>query len=58
LKSCIADLKKLATSKVKKTSAALGGAVSNSNQNSQSNLYKNAFNQGPYERFENKYGAP
>ncbi len=26
LKSCIADLKKLATSKVKKTSAALGGA--------------------------------
>jgi hypothetical protein len=34
LKSCIADLKKLATSKVKKTSAALGGAASNSNQNS------------------------
>lgn len=34
LKSCIADLKKLATSKVKKTTAA-----SNSNLNSNSNLH-------------------
>ena len=47
LKSCIADLKKLATSKVKKTAAA-----SNSNLNSNTNLHDAQYQQAVnYEKY-------
>jgi hypothetical protein len=53
LKSCIADLKKLATSKVKKTSSGMQG--SSSNLHSQSNLYNS---HAQYEKYDPRYGGP